>query len=138
MVARTERHLQESARLLAARPVRRAVVAHRSDWYVEKLTAALAPLRVEVVARLDNGAEAVGAAVADQPDLMLVEDVLPMLPGETVVREVLMYAPRTLVVAQVAYGDGVSGMLEAGARAVYTRQVPPAEVAAALVRVPAG
>lgn len=138
IVARTERHLQESARLVASRPSRRAVVVHRNAWYVDKLAEALGDLRVEVVARLDNGADAVGAAVAEQPDLMLVEDVLPMQSGDDVVREVLAYAPHTLVAAQVAYDDGVSRMLEAGARAVYTRRVPPADVAAALVAVPVG
>lgn len=137
IISRTEQHLQESARQAGTTGLRRAVVAHRNDWYVDKLVAALAEHLVEVVARLDNGAHAVGAAIAEQPDLMLVEDSLPMLSGVDVVREVRAYAPGTVVAAQVAYDEDVAEMLDAGARAVYTRRVPPAEVALGLWGLPA-
>jgi len=63
--------------------------------------------------------------------------ILPMLSGVDVVREVRAYAPGTVVAAQVAYDEDVAEMLDAGARAVYTRRVPPAEVALGLWGLPA-
>ncbi|MBW3611859.1 MAG: hypothetical protein KY438_10085, partial [Actinobacteria bacterium] len=68
---------------------------------------------VRVVARLDNGADALGVVVAEQPDLVLVEESLAMLPGQEVVREIRQFSPHTLVVAQVAYGDRAGQMLDA-------------------------
>lgn len=132
MIARADSHLRDSARLLDGCSARRALLVHRNVWYLDKLTAALEERHVHVVARLDNGADAVGAAVAEQADLMLVEDTLPMLPGVDVVREVLAWAPDTIVAAQVAYDDGIGAMLKVGARAVFTRRVPPAQVAEGL------
>lgn len=129
MIARADGQLRDSARLLSGSSARRALLVHRNTWYLDKLTAALQERGVWVVARLDNGADAVGAAVAEQPDLMFVEDTLPMLTGIDVVREVLAYAPDTVLAAQVAYDQGAAVMLAAGARTVFTRRVPPREVA---------
>ena len=135
IVRRTEEQLRSSVRLLREVPARRAVLAHRDAWFRGRVCADLAARGVEVVAELENGAEAVGVAVAEQPDLLLVEDRLAMLSGEEVVREVRSYAPRTLIAAQVAYEDRLSVMFDAGATAAYTRRVPPLDVAADLARL---
>jgi DNA-binding NarL/FixJ family response regulator len=107
---------------------------------MQKVADDLALRQIAVVARLTNGAEAVGAVVAEQPDLLLVEDSLPMMSGEDVVREVRTFAPLTRIGAQVAHDDRIAAMLDAGAHSAYTRRVPPADVAAALVGLlpPAG
>ena len=128
LVARSHAQLRASGDLLHQRAPRRAVLVHRSEWFLAKVSALLAVSGVEVVAQLENGADAIGAAVAEQPDLVLVEDTLAIVPGEQVVRAVRGYCPGTLVVAQVAYGDSVAAMLDAGAATVFTRQVPPADV----------
>lgn len=129
IVARTEQHLDASVHLLARTVDSRAVIVHRNAWFSEKLGAELEDHGVEVVAALENGAHGVGLAVAEQPDILLVEDTLPMLPGEEVVREVRRFSPSTLVVAHVAYEDRIAALLDAGARAAFTRRVPPADVA---------
>lgn len=133
IVARTDAQLRESARLLRVVDRPRVVVVHRNAWFTDKVCSALLGSGLEVVARLTNGAEAVGVAVAEQPDLLLVEDSLPMLPGVAVVREVLACSPGTAVAAQVASDDGIATMLDAGAKAAYARRVPPADVASGLV-----
>ncbi len=102
---------------------------------MDKVAADLCLRHIEVVAKLTNGAEAVGAVVAEQPDLLLVEDSLPMMSGEDVVREVRTFAPPTRIGAQVAYDDRIAAMLEAGAHSACTRRVPPADVAAALAQL---
>jgi CheY-like chemotaxis protein len=128
IVRRADRHLRHSVHASSDRWGTRAVVAHRNEWFAGKLAAELQRCGIEVVEALSNGAEAVGVVVAEQPELLLVEDSLPMLPGEDVVRETRRFAPDTLVVAQVDYQDRVAAMLEAGAATAYTRRVPPVEV----------
>jgi hypothetical protein len=135
IVERTEIQLLESVRVLRSIDRPRVVIVHRNAWFTDKVCGALTRSGVDVVARLTNGAEAVGVAVAEQPDLLLVEDSLPMLPGEAVVREVLACSAGTLVAAQVASESGIAPMLHAGARAAYARRVPPADVALGLLRL---
>jgi CheY-like chemotaxis protein len=135
IIRRTEDQLRESVRLMRALPSPRAVVAHRNEWFRAKVCADLQARGVDVLAQVENGAEAVGILVAEQPELMLVEDRLEMISGEEVVREARRYAPATLIAAQVAYEDRIGPMLEAGANTAYTRRVPPLDVAADLYRL---
>lgn len=135
IVARCEHQLRHSGHVMSLHARRRVVLAHRSPWFVAKVAALLAEHDVYVVASLDNGADAVGAVVAEQPDLLLVEDSLAMVTGEQVIRDVRLFSPDTVSVAHVAYSDRVGALLEAGARAVFTRQIPPADVAEALLEL---
>lgn len=108
---------------------RRAILVHRQQWFLRQMTAALAEVGVCVVAALDNGADAVGSLVAEQPDLLLLEEPLPMMTGRQVVAEAARFAPATVLVAQVTHADQIGHLLDAGVRAAVTRQVPPADVA---------
>ena len=132
LVARAVAQLEETGRPDGLAPVR-VLLAHRDQWFLDRVSGVLCAAGLTVLARLDNGADAIGAAIADQPDLLLVEDALAMVPGEEVVREVVRYCPGTTVVAQVAFAEGIAPMLEAGAVAVHTRRVPPTDVAAAMM-----
>lgn len=138
IVERTALDLAASVRPLRRRAPLRAVVGHRNEWFADRLCADLTVRGVVVVARSGHGAEVVGAATAEQPDLVVVADRLAMLPSEDVVREVRAYVPRAVVAVQVAHDDGVEPMLRAGATAAYLRRVPPPEVSADLVRLLAG
>jgi len=129
LVRRTEERLADSARLLRSPAPARAVVVHRNEWFKDKLIAGLIDGGVEVIGRLENGADGVGIAVAEQPDLIVVEDKLPMISGEDVIRQVRQFSPVTIGIVQVSYDDGVASALEAGAHTAFTRRVPPAEVA---------
>lgn len=135
LVARSHEQLRASGGLMRSTADRRVVLAHRNDWLVRKLTRALEDRGVHVVARTENGADAVGLIVAEQPDLVLVEDALAMLGGLEVVREVRQFSPDTVVTAQAAYGNRVGPLLDAGATSVFTRQLPPDDVARALLQL---
>jgi CheY-like chemotaxis protein len=111
----------------------RVVVAHRDGRFVADLQAELAKLGHLVVASTDNGADAIGITVAEQPDVLLVDDSLLMLSGEQVVRDVRVYSPGALVAAQVPDSSRVQRLLEAGARAVFPETVPAVDVARELV-----
>src|SRR5689334_9612201 len=135
LVRRTEEQLAASARVLRATAPPRALVVHRNEWFKDKLIDCLMDAGVDVVGRLENGADAVGVAVAEQPDLLVVEDKLPMISGEEVVRQVRRFCPSTMSVVQVSYDDAVASALEAGAHSAFTRRVPPADVARELCRL---
>lgn len=135
LVARADAQLRASGRLLRSTAERRVVLAHRSDWLVTKVQSALEERGVQVVAHTDNGADAVGLVVAEQPDLVLVEETLAMVGGVEVIQEIRSFAPDTVVAAQAAHGDRVGRLLDAGASTVFTRQIPPQDVAVSLLRL---
>jgi CheY-like chemotaxis protein len=133
LLARSEHALRVSGELLrtAGRP--RALLVHRQEWLRTALTTALEAEGVRVLAALDDGAEGVGWAVVEQPDLLLVEELLPTVTGIEVVRRVRAFAPRTVVAVQVSHEVGVQPMLEAGAHVALPRRVRPADLSRALV-----
>ena len=132
IIARADEQLRLSCQLLARSPARRVVLAHRGAWFADKVGQLLVEQGWQVLATLDNGADAVGVAVAEQADALLVEDTLAMLPGEQVVREVRALCPGVVVLAQASGADRVGALLEAGATSVVSRRLPPAEVARGL------
>ena len=118
-----------------------AVVAHRDGWYGGRIAEALAGSGVHVLAVLQDGAQAVGVAVAEQPDLVVVEDRLPTLSGPRAVRAVRRWCEAAKVAAQIDHPDRRGDLLDAGAHAVFTRRDAPPDVAAvllALLRDPSG
>jgi DNA-binding NarL/FixJ family response regulator len=89
----------------------------------------LAELGVEVLAEADDGADGLGISIAEQPDLVLVEDRLPSLPALELVAAVREYAGHALVGAQVEHEADVAPLVEAGVNAVFSRRIPPAVMA---------
>ena len=130
LLARADDTMRGGRELLTDRP--RVVVAHRNAWLRNKVNVHLTDLGLSVVALLEDGADAIGTAIAEQPDLLLVEDALPSMSGLEVVTEARTYAPSTVLAAQVADAAAVPVLLDAGAAAAYTRQVPPADIAEGL------
>lgn len=131
---RAAEHLRASGAVLGSRAPVRAVLAHRNAWLREKVATGLLSAGVVVVGEYDDGADAAGTIVVEQPDLVLVEDRLPTVPGLEVVRRVRRFCPAALVAAQVMDGGDVVLALDAGAQVVFTRRTPPADMAAELLR----
>lgn len=128
----SEHALQVSGGLLRCGGRPRALLVHRQEWLRRALTAALEADGVRVLASLDDGAEGVGWVVAEQPDLLLVEELLPTVTGSEVVRRTRALSPRTVVAAQVSHEVGVQPMLDAGAHVALPRRVRPADLSRAL------
>jgi CheY-like chemotaxis protein len=133
VLARAAEHLRASAAPLGSDAPVRAVIAHRSPWLREKVASRLCERGVAVVGEFDDGADAAGAMVVEQAELLLVEDRLPTLSGAEVVRHVRVFSPATVVGAHVLDSSGVAPLADAGARAVFTRRIPPVEIADLLV-----
>ena len=133
VIARADEHLRESGQVLGARDGIRAVIAHRNEWLRGKVAGRLRECGVVVVGAFEDGADAAGAMVVEQAELLLVEDRLPTLPGIDVVRRVRAFSPLTVIGAHVLDSGGVAAHVDAGARAVFTRRIPPVEIADQLV-----
>lgn len=118
---------------LSGQADRRAVIAHQDPWARRHLTLLLEQHQLLVVAELENGAEAVGCAAAEQPDLLLVSDPIAMLSADEVVHRVREVSPRTRVAVQARSGDHVQVLVDAGADAVFSRQIAPVDLVAQLV-----
>ncbi len=125
---------------LAAAPVdltgtaaaRRVVVAHRSPWFTDRLRDALAGHGVEVLAVVDDGADAIGTTLVELPDAVVVESVLQRVTGVEVVRELRRYAPEVVVTGFVPYEADRGALLDAGAAEAWSRSTTPDALAAQL------
>lgn len=124
--------IAEARALVESTP--RAVLAHRSSWLRTQVATGLRSAGCTVVASLDNGAEASGAVIAEQPDLVLLEDLLPSMPGQQIARRARAFAPKALVAAQVSAVEQVEQFRQAGAVAVFTRSATPAVIVERLLR----
>jgi CheY-like chemotaxis protein len=113
--------------------VPRAVIAHRNEWLRSKVRSALVEQGVVVVASTDDGAQASAAIIMEQPDLVFVEDLLPTISGVELVRRTKLLAPDALVGVHALGQSGMPPLLDAGARAVFSRRIPPAEIVNELV-----
>jgi hypothetical protein len=113
--------------------VPRAVVAHRNEWLRAKVVAGLTEHGVEVVASTDDGALAAAAVVMEQPDLLFVEDLLPSISGVDLLRRTAVFAPHAVAGAHALGPTALATLTEAGARATFSRRIPPAEIATKLV-----
>ena len=129
LIARTEQQMKASAHVLRSQVMPRAVLVHRNEWFKSKVAAGLLAGGTTVVADLENGADGIGVVVAEQPDLLLIEDTLPMMSGVDVIREVARFSPRTITAVQAASHWELGALLDAGAHAAFSRRVPPADVA---------
>lgn len=131
LVERSELAAAASLEVMKRVPVR-AVVVHRLDWMRDRLAAGLSDHGIVVVGAEHDGADGLGVTIAEQPDLLVVEDRLPSIRATEVVSSLRQFAPKTVVAAQVEGAEELEALLEAGAAAVFGRRVPPADVCAQL------
>lgn len=113
----------------------RVVVAHGLGWFAERLKAALTDRGAQVVSRLEDGADALGVTIAEQPDLVVLQDVMVRLPAETVLTELRRFAPHTVIAVQVEGSARAQVLHDVGAHAPFARTLPPDEVAGCLLDV---
>jgi CheY-like chemotaxis protein len=129
LVACVDKQLRASGDCLSARRPVRAVLAHRNEWLSGKVSARLQQRGVLVVGVFGDGAEAAGTIVAEQPDLVFLEDRLPSLTASDLVRRVRDFSPDSIIGAQVEDSRGIAPLIDLGAHAVFTRRIPPLEMA---------
>jgi CheY-like chemotaxis protein len=124
VIERAEGAIRSSGEALSWTRPATAIVAHRQPWFTGKVEALLERRGVHVLGDTTVGADAVGWAVAEQPDLVIVDDTLAMITGEECVREIREFCHDTVIAAHVSRSDQVAAMLEAGANSAHLHVVP--------------
>ena len=127
---RCERGLADQVALMRP-PGLTAVIAHRHPWFVDRVVLFLGGYGVTVLECTDNGADALGAVIAEQPDVLLAGDRLAMMSGHALLTQARLYAANTLLAGQAADQD--QAIHEAVADAVFLRRHPPEDIADTLV-----
>ena len=92
----------------------------------------------DVVHHARNGAEAVKQFVADAPDLVMMDIVMPVMDGLQALRAILGREPgaRVIMVSSVGgVGEKVNEALRLGARAVVSKPFEADDVLATVERV---
>ncbi|MEY9952559.1 response regulator [Leifsonia sp. EB34] len=95
---------------------------------------------VEVVGSAADGAEAVALAVAEHPDVVLMDLRMPVLDGVGATERIVREAPESavLVLTTFADDDSILTALRAGARGYLTKDAGRAELASAVRAVARG
>ena len=114
-----------------ARP--RAVVVHRAPWTREALRRQLTAAGVAVLALHEDGAAGLGCVVAEQPELVLVQQQLPWRDGLEVVAEVRRYSPGTQVAVHLDQPNSAQAAGAAGAHVSFARATRTEDLVAGLL-----
>jgi DNA-binding NarL/FixJ family response regulator len=95
---------------------------------------------MEVVGSAADGAEAVALAVAERPDVVLMDLRMPVLDGVGATERIMREAPGSavLVLTTFADDDSILAALRAGARGYLTKDAGRAELASAVRAVARG
>ena len=83
---------------------------------------------VSVVEVHEDGAAGLGSVVAEQPDLVVVQEQLPWKDGLEVVREVRRFAPSARIAVHLDRPSAERDAREAGADAVFPRATRPVDM----------
>lgn len=119
----------------------RVLVADDHGMFVRAITTLLAgEADIEVVATAATGAEAVSAALAHRPDVVLMDLHMPELNGIEATRQLAEAAPDigVLVLTMFDDDDSVAAALRMGARGYLLKGARQEEVARAIRSVHAG
>ncbi|MEU9305645.1 response regulator transcription factor [Streptomyces sp. NPDC048269] len=125
---------------MTARPVRVLVVDDQE--LVREGIASLLGIQpgITVVGAVPDGLQAVEAAVADRPDVILMDVRMPVMDGVTAVGVLAVRAPDCRVIMLTTFDDDayVVQALAAGAVGYLLKNLPSAELAAAVRLAHAG
>jgi NarL family two-component system response regulator LiaR len=89
---------------------------------------------IEVVGEAADGAEAVALAARLQPDVILLDLVMPIMDGIAVTREVVQCAPRSRIIILTSFGeeDRVFPAIRAGAHGYLLKDINPDDLVRAI------
>jgi DNA-binding NarL/FixJ family response regulator len=119
----------------------RVAVADDHPVVRDGLRALLATLStMELVAEAATGREAIRAAVADKPHVLVMDLRMPDLDGATATAEIARVAPEVAVLVLTMFDDdeSVFAAMRAGARGYLVKGASQAEIIRAITAVAAG
>jgi DNA-binding NarL/FixJ family response regulator len=91
-------------------------------------------LSIEVTGEAGNGQEAVELSRQTQPDIVLLDLVMPVMDGLQATPKIIEASPRTRVIILTSFGDEerVLPAIRAGAQGYLLKDIPPAELVEAV------
>ncbi len=101
-------------------PTRTAVLAHSQPGYADMIRGCLDGLGIHVLFCSDNGPDALGVLIVEQPSVLFVSDSLQMMTGQDLLREAARFCPET-VLAACTVPSRAEATFSAGAHAVFMR-----------------
>ena len=121
-------------------PTLRVVVADDHPVFRDGLAMILRERDVEVVAEVSDGQEAIEAAAAHHPDVVLMDLTMPGLSGIEATRRLLAADPAVavLVLTMSEDDDSLFAALRAGARGYLLKEAAADDIARAVVTVARG
>lgn len=95
---------------------------------------------LEVVGQARNGEEAVRLALTTQPDVVIMDLVMPRLDGAQATAEILAKLPKTKVLLLTSFGsfEGIGKALKAGASGAVMKTTDDEEIISIIRTVAAG
>lgn len=96
-----------------------------------------ADLPIQVVAEAANGVEAVEAARHTQPDIVLLDLLMPQMDGIQATARIIACSPHTRVIILTSFGEEDKALpaIRAGAQGYLLKDIPPAELIQAVRQV---
>lgn len=87
-----------------------------------------------IIAETENGEDAVKKILQHRYDIVLMDYQLPKMTGAETVEKILLYRPKTKILALSNYDEVtyVTNMLNAGARGYILKNIEPAELLTAI------
>jgi two-component system nitrate/nitrite response regulator NarL len=119
----------------------RVLIADDHTLFAEALQAILATdERFEVIAQAKNGEEAVGVALAEKPDVVLMDISMPVMDGIEAAKLIRAQLPKTKVLMLTGSDSAVdiARAREAGAAGYVTKDRIAAELLEAIAEAAAG
>lgn len=94
-------------------------------------------LPIEVAGEAGNGIEAVEIAQRAQPDIVLLDLVMPQMDGIQATSKIMECSPRSRIIILTSFGeeDKVLPAIRAGAQGYLLKDIPPAELVQAVREV---
>lgn len=130
VVARSNRPIDETMDLFfGGKPL--ALVVHPDLDTRRQLRGRLMEIGIEVLATCPDGAEGLGIAIVEQPDLVVLDDRIASSTGLELLADLLQWST-AIVAAQVDDELVMAAMLDGGASAVFSREVSAAVMAEAV------
>ena len=96
-----------------------------------------AELAIEVIGEATNGIEAVELASRTQPDVILLDLVMPKMDGIKATFKIMECSPNSKVIILTSFGeeDKILPAIRAGAQGYLLKDIPPAELVQAVREV---
>lgn len=95
---------------------------------------------IEIVGEASNGKEALDKVVKLQPDVVLMDLVMPIMDGLTAIKEIKKLRPETEVIALTSFADDekVFTAIRSGATGYLLKDVSPADLVKAVLAAERG